>query len=137
MTAHQAGKVMHLVVGPDEHGVVRHARLVAEACGHPVLRAERPAEVNLDRLVAADVVHLPYTDRLFGPTCEAAAAAYEALVDPVRAAGVSISVTLHDLPAGSSPLQVRRRAAYHRVVAAARGVAVSYTHLTLPTTPYV
>ena len=78
-----------------------------------------------DRLTRAAVVHLPFTERLFAPTAEAAAAAYETVVAPALAAGVAISVTLHDLPNGSSPLQERRRAAYDRVVAAARGIVVN------------
>lgn len=118
-------EVLHVLVGPEEHGVVRHARSVAAACGHDVLRAELPEQVTPEALTRAAVVHVPFTERLFAPTCEDAAAAFETLVAPARAAGVSVSVTLHDLPAGDSPLQVRRRAAYDRVVAGARGVVVN------------
>ena len=119
------GEVLHVVIGPEEHGVVRHAVGVARACGHPLLRAERPEEVDPHRLTRAAIVHLPFTERLFAPTAEAAADAYEAIVAPVLAAGVAVSVTLHDLPSGSSPLQERRRAAYDRVVASARGIVVN------------
>ena len=120
------GEVLHVVVGPEEHGVVRHAvGAWPSACGHPLLRAERPEEVDPHRLTRAAVVHLPFTERLFAPTAEAAAAAYETVVAPAVAAGVAISVTLHDLPNGSSPLQERRRAAYDRVVASARGIVVN------------
>ena len=35
--------------------------------GHPVLRAERPEEVDPHRLTQAAVVHLPFTERLFAP----------------------------------------------------------------------
>ena len=119
------GEVLHVVIGPEEHGVVRHARSVAQACGHPLLRAERPHEVDPQRLTRASVVHVPFTERLFAPTAEAAATAYETVVAPALAAGVAVSVTLHDLPSGSSPLQERRRAAYDRVVASARGIVVN------------
>ena len=114
-------EVLHVVIGPEEHGVVRHARSVAQACGHPLLRAERPHEVDPQRLTRASVVHVPFTERLFAPTAEAAATAYETVVAPALAAGVAVSVTLHDLPSGSSPLQERRRAAYDRVVALGPG----------------
>ncbi len=120
-----AGDVLHVVIGPEEHGVVRHAVSVARACGQPLLRAERPEEVDPHRLTRAAVIHLPFTERLFAPTAEAAAAAYETVVAPAVAAGVAVSVTLHDLPSGSSPLQERRRAAYDRVVASARGIVVN------------
>ena len=124
--------VLHVLVGPEEHGVVRHARSVAEACGHEMLRVERPEEVDPAALTGAAVIHVPFTERLFAPTCEEAGAAYETLVAPARAAGVAVSVTLHDLPTGDSPLQVRRRAAYDRVVTGARGIVVnSRVELTL------
>lgn len=118
-------EVLHVVVGPEEHGVVRHARTVAEACGHDVLRADLPEQVDPEALTRGAVVHVPFTERLFAPTCEAAATAFETLVAPAHAAGVAVSVTLHDLPTGDSPLQVRRRTAYGRVVAGARGIVVN------------
>jgi len=116
--------VVHLIVGPTKHGVVRHAESVASAAGHPFVRAERPDEVQLDDLRGFQVVHIPFTDRQFADRCEAAAMAYEHLTAPLLAAGVALSVTLHDLPAGDSALQIRRRAAYQQVVSTARGLVV-------------
>ena len=110
-----------MVVGPDQHGWcgtpaggrgLRPCAAPRRAAGG---RGPRAAEPD------AAVVHLPFTERLFAPTAEAGAGAYEAVVAPALAAGVAVSVTLHDLPSGSSPLQERRRAAYDRVVARRRG----------------
>lgn len=117
-------QTVHLIVGPPEHGVCRHGELIAEALGHPVVRAERPELVPVADLRGAAVVHVPYTDRLFAEHCEDSAEALLALTAPLRAAGSAISVTLHDLPAGDSDLETRRRAAYQRVVAQARGIVV-------------
>ncbi len=117
--------VAHLVIGPDRHGVVRHGELIAEALGHRIIRAETVDRVRQADIAGFDVVHLPYTDRLLAARCEDSAAAFEQLVEPLLAGGVAVSVTLHDLPAGDSPLETRRRAAYQRVVAAARGIVVN------------
>jgi len=117
--------VVHLIVGPARHGVIRHAESVARALGQPYVRAEHPAAVVLDDLRGFAVVHIPFTDRLFADRCEAAATAYEVMTTPLLSAGVALSVTLHDLPTGDSPLQVRRRAVYQRVVATARGIIVN------------
>ena len=125
MTRPERPSTVHVVVGPLEHGVVRHGVLVAEACAQPLLRLLVPAPVEVARLGGAQVAHLSFTDRLFGRTAEQATAAFRDLVDPWVAAGVAISVTLHDLPADDSPLEVRRRAAYRDVVSRARGVVVN------------
>ncbi|HEY2220787.1 glycosyltransferase [Actinomycetospora sp.] len=120
--------VVHLVVGPAGHGVVRHGETVAEACGHRVVRREGPADVADADLAGADVIHVPFTDRLFGATCEEAAEAFTALAGAVGAHGASLSVTLHDLPQGQDTLARRRRDAYRTVVAGARGLVVSSRH---------
>lgn len=113
---------VHLVVGPDEHGVVRHGLHVARACGDGIVRD--PADLPV-ALATADVVHVPFTDRLFGATAEAALAAIAGLADTVAAAGASLSVTLHDVPHDDSPLQRRRRRAYEQIIGLARGVVVN------------
>ena len=122
-------RVQHVVVGPDEHGVVRHGVQVARACAQPLLRGSAPDPGALDPDAlgrgAVEIVHLPFTDRLFAPRCEDAAAAFAALIAPARARGLSVSVTLHDLPADDSPLERRRRAAYEAVVGLADGVVVN------------
>ena len=114
--------VTHVVVGPDEHGVVRHGRLVADACGLPIVRLDAPRAVDV---TGADVVHLPYTDRLFGEQAEESSAAFRAMTEPWIRAGCTVSVTLHDLPSGDSGLERRRRAAYRDVASCAHGVVVN------------
>jgi hypothetical protein len=87
------------------------------------MRAEQASRVQIG--ADYDIVHIPYTDRLFGSTSEAAADAFEQLAAAVQAAGSLLSVTLHDVPSGMTPLQVRRRTAYRRVVDGAVGIVVS------------
>ncbi|GAA1902269.1 glycosyltransferase [Lapillicoccus jejuensis] len=124
MTGTGGPRVVHLVVGPERHGVVRHGLLVARTLGHEVVRAE-PGE-DLPVRAGTDVLHVPVTDRLFAPTAEASADELERLVAPWLAAGAALSVTLHDLPdVGASPLDDRRAAAYRRVLRGARGVVVN------------
>ncbi len=121
-------RVVHLVVGPDRHGVVQHALTIAAACTHPVLRAHDPQSAAALDLSGWDVVHVPYTDRLFAPTCEDSAARFGALAQAVAGAGAMLSVTLHDVPAGDAELQRRRRAAYAIVTRHARGIVVNSRH---------
>lgn len=118
--------IVHLVVGPDEHGVVRHGLEIAAACGHDVVRTVDDLPVD------ATVVHVPFTDRLFGATAEDAGDALCALAAHIAGLGASLSVTLHDVPHDRSPLQRRRRAVYERVIGLVRGVVVnSHTELGL------
>ncbi|MDQ2755447.1 MAG: hypothetical protein M3Y71_02620, partial [Actinomycetota bacterium] len=120
-----ADAILHVVVGPDEHGVVRHGDAVATACGDRVLRLPEPRPLTADEVGCARVLHVPWTDRLFGRRCEEATAAFASLTGPWLDRGLSLSVTLHDLPVGDSPLEQRRRAAYRGVVERATGVVVS------------
>ncbi|GHE11294.1 glycosyltransferase [Klenkia taihuensis] len=102
--------VRHWVVGPPEHGVTRYARELADAAG----------------TVGPDVVHVHYTDRLFGPTAEESAAAF---TTQVVALGRPVVVTLHDVPPDDgSVLQRRRARAYAAVVGAAAAVVVNSDH---------
>lgn len=114
--------VTHLIIGPDEHGVVRCAVELAAADGGPVVRlatAEATAEAP------TGPVHLHFTDRLFGPTAEAGAAAFDRLAARLEA----LTVTLHDVPVvDGSSWQSRRATTYAAVCAAARGVVVSSHH---------
>lgn len=117
--------VVHLVVGPDQHGVVRHGRLIAEVGGDRLVRADHPADVEPAALAGADVVHVSFTDRLFAENCEASAAAFRSVADTINRVGAALSVTLHDLPVAGTPLGDRRCETYRRVVAGARGVVVN------------
>jgi len=128
-TAHdqraRSGEVLHVVVGPDEHGVVRHGQAVATACGDRLLRLPEPRPLTTAEVGDARVLHVPWTDRLFGRRAEESLVGFLALTAPWVDRGLSLSVTLHDLPVGDSALEERRRAAYRGVVAGATGVVVS------------
>lgn len=117
-------RVTHLVIGPDRHGVVLHSLQIAAACGQQVIR-QLVSEPERLVLRDTDVLQVGYTDRLFAPTAEASAAAFARLADAADAAGVALSVTLHDVPAGDSALQLRRARGYAAVTARCRGVVVN------------
>ena len=121
---------VHVIVGPQQHGVTRHAQSIADACGHPSLRLDRVDAGALDALDlgGATVAHVAFTDRLFARTAEDSAQAFATLAQALRRQGAEVSVTLHDLPQGHDPLAQRRRRAYAAVVAHARGVVVSAWH---------
>lgn len=130
--------VGHLLPGPEQHGVVRFgldlaAGLHAAGAGGPVVRvatAELVGGAVPEPLRGCPLVHTQYTDRLYGATCEEAAARFVAVAAALGRAGSQVSVTLHDLPApdgtdGAPPeLSRRRAAAYRRVVAAGHTVVV-------------
>ena len=124
---------VHLVVGPDRHGVVVHALRIARAPGEEVLRVE-DATASAGAPVADSpspgglagrevVVH--FTDRAFGSTPESAAEAFTTWVGDAA----SVQVVLHDVPQASDGTgQERRAAAYTRVVRASDRVVVSSEH---------
>ncbi len=114
-------RVLAVVPGPSTHGVVLHALSVARVVGADVQRGlSRPDP-------AYDVVHVPFTDALFGPDIGSAAAAFEQWAARVDA---PVVVTLHDVPGlDADPARdARRRAGYERVSAAADAVVVCSTH---------
>ncbi len=125
MTTELLGRVVHVVIGDSEHGVVRHAVSIAEAFGHPVARAGTVDRLDLTALDGADIIHIAFTDRLFGAQAEEAAVTFAGLAEEVRTRGAALSVTLHDLPAGASAWADRRRVAYRAVCAPAAGVVVN------------
>lgn len=132
MTTPRSAGPLHLVLGPIEHGVTRHALELAAAAGEPVCHLAAPsppdAAVVLDALhtrANGRSVHLHVTDRLCGATPDAAAALVERIADRHP-----LTVTLHDLPQESDgatgfPL---RAAAYRRIAMVARGVQVCSRH---------
>ena len=135
-----------LVVGPPQHGVVTVARNLADDLAVHTADREppQPAPVVIavpqiadltaqsTRPSATDVVHVHFTDQLFGPNCDGAATAYETLArNWIEPAGSTLSVTLHDLPdpADEPARYRRRRAAFARIVDATNGpVIVSSRH---------
>ena len=112
-------RVLAVVPGPERHGVVVHGVAVARAVGAEVVR-------DLSA-VSADVLHVQFTDALFGPDIATAAAAFETWRAQVDA---PVVVTLHDVPGGDaeSDRDRRRAAGYARVVRAADAVVVSAQH---------
>lgn len=117
--------VVHLVVGPERHGVVRWAADIAGALDSPVVRAATADDVDPAALMGAPV-HVHVTDRLFGP--DATAAAYR-FVELVEGLDVPVGVTLHDIPQPSDgAAYARRAAAYRRIGGVCRGLVVSSDH---------
>lgn len=123
--------VGHLLVGDAQHGVVRLAEdVLTQLCGPAIVRARTAEDLADDwaaPLAGCGLVHVHYTDRLFGATCEEAAHTFTALAVGL---GARLSVTLHDLPqpGDGGPLFRRRAAAYRRVVGAASAVVVNSGH---------
>jgi hypothetical protein len=122
-------KVLHVVPGDEGHGVVRHGRNVCRAvrrCGTEVVLA-RSLERSQGADVEADVVHVQFTDALFGPDIASAARAFGSWAGTLAA---PLVVTLHDVP-GSDPdvaRDARRSAGYARVTDAAAAVIVASPH---------
>lgn len=138
-TAHP---IVHLVPGPERHGVTRHALDLLQrpaAAPHGVRRVlpdgpgPRPhTAATLEALLTAlgpqdppVHVHLHLTDHLLAPTAGECADVVEALADRMP-----ISLTLHDLPqpADGPGRYERRRAAYARMATRTRGVVVASEH---------
>jgi glycosyltransferase involved in cell wall biosynthesis len=102
--------------GDPGHGVVRHARAVADLAG---VTAVPDGD--------ADLGHAHFTDALYGPDIARAAAAFAAWA---ARAPRPLVVTLHDLPGdgGDAARDARRRAGYRVVADAADAVVVSSRH---------
>ncbi len=110
-------KVAIVAPGPDRHGVVLHARAVANLVGADLVRVLTP--------LAEDVglTHVAFTDALFGLDIASATSAFELWAST---APRPLVVTLHDVP-GVDPdrdRDARRAAGYRRVCAAADAVVV-------------
>ncbi|MHA3701819.1 hypothetical protein ACXR2U_06515 [Jatrophihabitans sp. YIM 134969] len=103
-------KAVALVVGPAEHGVVRHARALATTAGWPVL--DDPADAPPGSWVVLDV-----TDRLWGRTAEVSGPAVARALDTVHARGGRVAAALHDVPFdGDGPVAERRAAVYRGIM---------------------
>ena len=113
-----------VVVGPEHHGVVRHAIAVARLTGSPVLRLPDPRE--RPATPTTPIAHLHYTDRLFGSTSDRAAGA---CLELIRRLACPAVVTLHDVPNGNCTEHDRRRAAaYRHLATSVDAVVVSSGH---------
>lgn len=115
--------VVHLVVGGERHGVVRHGVLVAEGGDGRLVRIPDPT-TEAPEVTAADLV-VHFTDRLFGGNGRQAAVAFEGAVGSAR----RVTVVLHDLPqASDGGSWAARQDGYARVARFADGVVVSSAH---------
>ncbi len=120
----------YVVVGPPTHGVVVHAlRLAAAdpALGRALVRVPTASsgvvpEGLLEVLPPGGAAFLHVTDRLFGPTPEAAVSALEALGTRRR-----LALALHDVPqrAEGGDWYARRRAGYGRLARLASHLVVA------------
>lgn len=110
------GAPVHVVPGPEGHGVDLCARQLAAAVGATVV----PASTDSDQRPA----HLHVTDRVWGDSPEQAA---RRVVATCRQRPTTL--TLHDLPQPhDGPVFARRTRAYAEMVRAAAGVVVSSEH---------
>lgn len=111
-----------LVIGPDQHGVVRHARELARAGGLPVV-------TEVSAVPDGATVLLDVTDRLFGATALDSGETLTELAAELGRRGCPLVVTLHDVPPpGDDPVQHRRSVVYRTVARAAVGVIVASEH---------
>jgi glycosyltransferase involved in cell wall biosynthesis len=127
--------VVHAVVGPARHGVVRHATALLDApalAADGVYRATGPEGLaglpaHWEALTGRrpDLVHLHLTDHLLAPDAAACAQVVLAV-----ARQCPVSLTLHDLPqpADGRGRYERRAAAYRAMADAAVGVVVASEH---------
>lgn len=121
---------VYLVVGPDAHGVVIHGMRLAQASPQlaaALVRVRLPGSGVTPPPLLPDVpagtpVLLQVTDRLLGPTPEAAAEVVTELGSRTR-----LVLALHDVPQPSegAAWYARRRAAYASFVEAAESVVVA------------
>ena len=113
-----------VVVGPPRHGVVRHAMSTAAMVGSRVHR-HRTADTcpHVSVADAGDVVHVHYTDQLFGANAAAAATTFQRIFADYDG---RLVITLHDVPfASSSSHSIRRAAAYRQIIALSDTIVVS------------
>ena len=107
------------VVGPADHGVVRHARQLASAAGWAVV--DRVEDVPSRSWVVLDV-----TDRLWGATSDVSGPALAATLDALRSRGARVAVALHDVPFdGDGPVFDRRAVVYRSIVQRSDAVFVA------------
>jgi len=126
-----APDVLHVVVGPRQHGVVIFAERLARLLGGEVRRPDPSAEpVPEPENGAAGrpaVALLQFTEQLYAPTTREAGDRFCRTVDGL---GVPAVVVLHDLPdpADEAGRYRRRARTYARVVDAAGAVVLSSEH---------
>lgn len=126
------------VVGPPDHGITRLARQIADAAADSGFRGTILQESDPGALETVAVrlgtrtrlLHLHVNDWLFTTERRSAGLRLAKLAERLAESGVSLSLTLHDLPQPSDgpELTNRRRENYRSMVGAAVGTAVSSDH---------
>lgn len=121
--------IVHMVVGPERHGVVRFGLELNTA-----LQARGVAVVEcraVDRAVIEPGrgVHLQFTDRLFGSDAGQAVDVVHRLIARVKSNGGRVSATLHDVPQPSDGINYTIRSrAYASLAAMLHGTVVGSEH---------
>ncbi|BBZ25989.1 hypothetical protein MMAD_02840 [Mycolicibacterium madagascariense] len=131
--ASSTGPLVHLVIGPQQHGVVRFGVELHAAWSDGFAALQRwtgpAAELPGDAVPAGCGVHLQFTDRLFGADAVQAAAVVDRLAAGVHRGGGRVTVTLHDLPHLCDLTNYATRArGYVALAAAVDGIVVSSEH---------
>lgn len=126
--------ITQIVVGARRHGVVRFGLELHEALARHTRAAAlvwAPTIAALPRRIGAQssMVHLQFTDRLFGTTPAAAMSAFSAFAGEVTGLGAKLTVTLHDLPQPSDGESYTARVqAYQTVASLSDRVVVCSEH---------
>lgn len=124
--------------GPNEHGIPRVARQIADAAKHlgfagTVVHERDPSRLNdlIDLLpTATRLLHLHVNDWLFADARSDADGAVTELIQRLDDRRIRLSVTLHDVPQLSDghALYRRRCNTYRLIVKSALGVVVASEH---------
>ena len=101
--------VCHVVVGPPHHGVTRYGLALVGACTsspggftHRLVHLGDRADLTPPPPVEANIIHVTFTDHLFGSDPEAAARAVARLVAEARRPG-PVAGLLYDCLLYTSP----------------------------------
>lgn len=114
----------HLIVGPDQHGVVEYAQLLTRAAGGTVIRVESWQELN-DLSLPPGPLQIFFSDHLFGTSPSDATSRIITL-----AQNRPLSVSFHDIPQPEegSDRFARRATAYAQLAQAADAIVVNSQH---------
>ena len=101
--------VCHVIVGPPTHGVTRYGLSLADACAgspggftHRIVQVAGRDDLAPPPRLEADIIHVTFTDHLFGADPEAAARAVARLVESARRPGVAAGL-LYETSDGGAP----------------------------------
>ncbi|WP_141401535.1 glycosyltransferase [Ornithinimicrobium cerasi] len=115
--------LLHVVPGPEAHGVVRHGLLVHDALAADLLRCDR-LDALPDGALAGRSVVVQVTDRVLAGDPDAGLVTWRR----VLRGAVRVSVVLHDLPQASDGRWRRARSTLYATVAAESDEVVVASH---------